>query len=499
MAVVQILKQIFFSSSKSRPNLPFLSFYYDFSTTASSPPSDQPNPSISTVISILAHHRSKSRWGHLLSLCPSGFTPTEFSQIALSLKNNPHLVLRFFDFTQRKSLCNHDLSSYATVIHLFSRGRLTSQAQELIRVAVRLPANDLQTKQELRLFEILVKTYRECGSAPYVFDLLITCCLDVKRIEGALDIVRMLLSRGIGLKISTCNALIWTFSRSQGVISGYEIYREVFGLDSGKIEARVKDVKRVVRIRPNVHTFNALMSCFYKEGLFERVEDTWIEMESLRCEPNCSSYSVLMAVLCEEGKMTEAEKLLEEMRDKNVERDVVAYNTIIGGFCKIGEIGRGEEFFREMGLDGVESSCSTFEHIVNGYCRVGDVDSAILVYKDMIRKTFRPESSTIEALIRGLCDKRRVSEAMEILRVGVEKFGLSPTKNSYMFLIKGFCEDGRMEEALKVQAEMVGKGFEPSLEIYDAFIDGYMEQGNVEMTKMLRTEMFETQKREEDC
>ncbi|KAK0582343.1 hypothetical protein LWI29_024446 [Acer saccharum] len=497
MAVVQILKQIFFSSPKSRPNLHFLSFYYDFSTT-SSPPSDQPNPPISTVVSILTHHRSKSRWGHILSLCPSGFTPTQFSQIALSLKNNPHLVLRFFVFTQRKSLCKHDLSSYATMIHLLSRGRLTSQAQELIRVAVRLPANDLQTKQELRLFEILVKTYRECGSAPYVFDLLITCCLEVKRIDGALGIVRMLLSRGICLKISTCNSLIWAVSRSQGVISGYEIYREVFGLDSEKIEASFKNAKRVVRIRPNVHTFNALMACFYREGLFERVEDTWIEMESLRCEPNCSTYSVLMAVLCEEGKMREAEKLLEEMRDKNVERDVVAYNTIIGGFCKIGEIGRGEDLFREMGLDGVESSCSTFEYLVNGHCRVGDVDSAISVYKDMIRKTFRPESSTVEALIGGLCDKRRISEAMEILRVGVEKFSLSPTKNSYKLLIKGLCEDGNMEEALKVQAEMVGKGFEPSLEIYNAFIDGYMEQGNVEMAKILRTEMLETQKREED-
>ncbi|KAL5855744.1 hypothetical protein ACOSQ4_005546 [Xanthoceras sorbifolium] len=492
---VQILKRIIFSAPKSRPKLHLLSSY-DFST--SSPPSDQPDPPISTVVSVLTHHRSKSRWGHLLSICPSGFTPTQFSQIALSLKNNPHLLLSFFFFTQRKSLCKHDLSSYATVIHLLSRGRLTSQAQELIRVAIRLPAHDLETKQELRLFQVLVKTYRECGSAPFVFDLLITCCLEVKRIGGALDIVRMLLSRGIGLKVSTCNALIWAVSRCDGVISGYEIYREVFGLDSEKIEFCAKDAKRVVRVKPNVHTFNALMACFYREGLFERVEDTWIEMESLGCEPNCYSYSVLMAVLCEEGKMREADKLWEEMREKNIERDVVAYNTIIGGFCKIGEIERAEEFFREMGLNGVESSCSTFEHLVNGYCRVGDVDSAILVYKDMIRKKFGPESSTIEVLIGGLCDKKRVSEAVEILRVGVEKFGLSPTKNSYMFLLKGFCGDGKMEEALKVQAEMVGKGFEPSLEIYHAFIDGYMEQGNEEMATMLRNEMLETQKRKEE-
>lgn len=346
-----------------------------------------------------------------------------------------------------------------------------------------------------------MKTYRECGSAPFVFDLLIKCCLEVKnieKIETCVDIVRMLMSRGLSVKVSTCNALIWEVSRGKGVISGYEIYREVFGLDSDGTEGIGKDVKRVVRVRPNVHTFNALMVCFYREGAFEKVEDVWVEMARLGCEPDCYSYSVLMAVFCEERRMREAEKLWEEMRDKNVEHDVVAYNTIIDGFCEIGEMPRAEEFFREMGLSGVESSSVTFEHLVNGYCRAGNVDSAILVYNDMCRKGFKPEGSTIEVLIGELCDKRRVFEALDILKARVVKFGLFPTEKSYMFLIKGLCEEGKMEEALKVQAEMVGKGFEPSLEIYSAFIDGYMKEGNVEMATMLRKEMFENQVRQED-
>ena len=53
-----------------------------------------------------------------------------------------------------------------------------------------------------------------------------------------------------------------------------------------------------------------------------------------------------------------------------------------------------------------------------------------------------------------------------------------------------------MEEALKVQAEMVGKGFEPNLEIYGAFVDGYVKQGNEEMAEVLRNEMLENQMRE---
>lgn len=350
----------------------------------------------------------------------------------------------------------------------------------------------------MKLFEVLVKTYRECGSAPFVFDLLIKCCLEVKKVETCVDIVRMLMSRGLSVKVCTCNALIWESSRCKGVNFAYETFREVFRLDYQESKSSGKDLKMVVRVRPNVHTYNALMVCFYREGLLERVKDIWVEMEGMGCKGDSYSFGVLMAVLCEEGRMRDAEKLWEEMREKGVEHDAVVYNTIIDGFCKIGEIWRAEEFFREMELSGVESNCVTFEHLVNGYCRVGDVDSAILVYNDMCRKDFRPVGSTVEVLIRGLYDRRRIFEALEILRLGVEKFGVCPTKKSYMFLIKGLCKEQKLEEALKFQAEMVGKGFEPSLEIYNAFIDGYLKQGNVKVANMLRKEMLETQMRHEE-
>jgi pentatricopeptide repeat protein len=36
---------------------------------------------------------------------------------------------------------------------------------------------------------------------------------------------------------------------------------------------------------------------------------------------------------------------------------------------------------------------------------------------------------------------------------------LHSSGKSYELLFKGFCEDGKLEEALKLQSEMVGKGF----------------------------------------
>ncbi|KEH30370.1 PPR containing plant-like protein [Medicago truncatula] len=447
---------------------------------------------ITTAVSILTNHRSKSRWNTLHTLYPNTLPSTDFSQITLHLKNKPHLALHFYQWTQSKSLCHHNLSSYSTIIHILARARLHSHAYNSIKTAL---INDDSSSTPLKLFEILVNSYRDCGSAPFVFDLLIDVCLESRKIESSIEISRMLLSRGISPKVATLNNLISRVCRKFGVDVGFEIYREFFRLDKEKYEIskRGYGFRGFRVVKPNVHSFNTFMLCCYQSGLVEKVEEIWNEMSEMGCDPNAYSYSLLIAAFCDGGRMEDCEKMWEEMRKKEIEADVVSYNTIIGGFCKIGDVGRAEEFYREMGLVGIDATVSTYEHLVKGYCGIEDVESAVLVYKDMLRKDFRPDASTLDMVVRLLCYKGRVEEAMKFLRSGVGKFDLVPKEKSYEALIKGFCFEGRMDEALKLQAEMLGKGFQLNSEIYEVFIDGYVRQGSEEMAEALRKEMLQTQ------
>ncbi|WJX51558.1 hypothetical protein P8452_37742 [Trifolium repens] len=470
-----------------------LTLFFVFSSSSSS--SDQQQNTVTNAVAILTNQRSKSRWNTLHSLYPTTINPIDFSQITLHLNNKPHLALRFFQWTKSKSLCHHNLASYSTIIHILARGRLYSHAYNTIRTA--LNQNDDEhcrfepCSTPLKLFEFLVNSYRDCGSAPFVFDLLIEACLQSRKIEASIQIVRMLLSHGISPKVMTLNSLISRVCRKFGVDLGYEIYREFFRLDEEKCET-LKRGSGFRVVKPNVHTFNTLMLCCYQNGLVERVEEIWGEMSEMNCNPNAYSYSLLMSAFCERDRLDDAEKLWEEMRKKEIEPDVISYNTMIGGFCKIGDVGRAEEFFREMGLVGIDATVSTYEHLVKGYCNIEDVDSAVLVYKDMFRKDFSPDALTLDMVVRLLCGKGRVEEAMEFFRSGVGKFDLVPKGKSYESLIKGLCVEGRMDEGLKLQAEMVGKGFEPNSGIYKDFIDGYIRQGNEEMAEALRKEMLQT-------
>ncbi|XP_077217134.1 tetratricopeptide repeat (TPR)-like superfamily protein [Tasmannia lanceolata] len=440
---------------------------------------------ISSVASILREQRSKSRWNFIKSVYPNGFSTHEVSQIIIRIKNNPRLALRFFIWSEKNSLCNHDLLSYSTIIHILARSRLKSTAQTLILTAIRATEeiDGADLVKAPKLFETLAKTYRLCDSAPFVFDLLIKACLQGNRIDRTVEIVRLLRSRGISPMIGTCNSLIRSVCRSRGSKEGFSIYQEVFRLED-KIRVRV-------RVLPNVQTFNELMLSFYRDGNVEEIDGIRAEMGKFDCKPNVFTYCVLMAVCCDQGKMGEAMKLWGEMGIKQIKPDIMAYNTLIDGLCKNGEMERAEELFREMGLREIEPTCLTFEHLIRGYCRIDDMDSAIILYKDMCMRDFRPEASTVDAVVRGMCNKNKVLEGLRFFRDVMKKGDFFPSRGSYESLIKGFCEEGKIEEALKLQSEMVGKGFEPDFEIYSSFIDGYRKEGDVEKARKLRNEMLE--------
>ncbi|KAF5203143.1 Pentatricopeptide repeat-containing protein [Thalictrum thalictroides] len=466
-----------------------------FFSSSSSPQLSEQNHEretlISSVVSILKEQRSRSRWNFIKTLYPNGFSPREVSEITLRIKNNPRLALRFFLWSEKKSLCSHDLLSYSTIIHILARSRLKSLAQKLIETAIRVSeVNNIEgldvSCKPPKIFETLTKTYRYCDSAPFVFDLLIRACIKAKKIDRTMEIVRMLRSQGIYPTIGTCNLLIRSVSQLRGSDACLSAYREIFNLD--------EDVARA-RVSPSVQTFNTLMLAFYQDGMMWKVEEIWNEMVGDFCydfHPNVYSYSVLLATFCDQGKMDEAMRLWEEMNIKEIKPDVMAYNTLIKGLCENEEMQKAEKLFHKMALDQIEATSVTFEHLIRGYCQVGNVDSAIFLYKDFCRrKEFRLETRTVEEVIRAMCNKNKTFDALKFLRDTMKKHDLCPSGPSYELLIRGLCEEGKMDDALELQTEMVGKGFEPNVEIYNIFISGYNQVGNEEKSRTLKKELFE--------
>ncbi|KAL6005990.1 hypothetical protein ACLOJK_040035 [Asimina triloba] len=456
-----------------------------FSSSASSDRAPADDGVISSVVSVLTEHRSKSRWGYLKSLIGPNIvlSPLEVSQILLRVRNNPHLALRFFVWSQKKSIFTPDVVSYSTMIHVLARSRLKTRALDLVETAIRTWESD---GADASIFKTLARTYRACDSAPFVFDLLIRGYLNLKKVDRAVEIVRMLRSSGIYPMTGTCNSIIQAVAKLRGPCEGFLMYQDMF---NSEIKGGVR-----VRVSPNLQTFNSLVLMFYRDQDLEQIEGVLKEMVKFGCNPNVFTYSILMAAFCDGGRINEAIRLWDEMCIKEIKPDIMAYNTMISGFCSIGQIDRAENLFQEMLLAGINATCTTYECLIKGYCKVGDVDSAIVLYRDMCRMGFWPEASTVDEVIGEMCRTNRVSEGLEFLRDVTRKAEFHPNRVSYEHLVKGFCEKGRMEDAFKLQVEMVGKGYGPDAEIYGSFIQGYSKQGDLERARCLGDEMVEGQR-----
>ncbi|KAL0412516.1 UNVERIFIED_CONTAM: Pentatricopeptide repeat-containing protein [Sesamum radiatum] len=399
------------------------------SSFSSSPPPLSGDDLVLAAVSILKHQRSKSRWSNLRSLLTATkdkrLTASQFSEIAVQLRNNAHLAMRFFHFTVDHSLSSHSLYSYATVIHILARSRLKLHALNLIKSAMcRFPEAPQQvTATPVAILEALVITYRACASAPFVFDLLVRACLESKKIDIAVEIYAILKSKNVYLRTRTCNSLIESVAKSRGCFAGYNLYREIFYLDVDNVVRNRNSGKGVC---PTANTLNVVMIGFYREGLVDKVEEVWQqEFASVGCVPNIYSFNVLMAAYCDEGRMKDAMRVWEEMENRGLNRDAVAYKHLFGGFVGLERLGGPRRFIGKW-------------------------------------KNFSLGSSTVNVIIKSLCDKNKISAASEFYRMAVKKHDVVLEKENYENLTRGLCQEGKTEEALKLQVEMVGKGFRPN-------------------------------------
>ncbi|KAI0501565.1 hypothetical protein KFK09_016510 [Dendrobium nobile] len=454
--------------------LPPLSLSHSFSSSPEIPSvsGDANDSLVSTAVSILRSQRCRSRWNFLKSILPSsGISPSESSAIIIHLRNNPRLALRFFLWSRDHSLCNHNLTSYFTIIHILARSRLRSAALSLLRAAIRSHPNTPPSS----LLQTLALTYRSCDSAPFVFDLLIQAYLHSHNIDPALSVLRSLRSRGIRPLTSTANSLLRATANLRGSAAALNLYRDL-----------------VESFRPNPQTFNTLLLALYRDGRAESNGEILAEMDRCGCDPNAFTYSIQMAGCSD---VTEARRLWEEMAEKGIKPDTTAYNTLIKCYCEAGKVGKGEELYREMVMEGLKTTGTTLELLIKGHCRAGNVEAAMLVYEDMRRKGFGPEAETVDEMLVEMCEKGMVEEGLGVLRgeMGREVVVLGSRRRSYEVVIMGLCGAGRMEEASKLQAEMAGRGLEPDARVYEAFICGYEKAGEFEMADKLRKEMVQMQ------
>ncbi|CAL2271091.1 unnamed protein product [Prunus armeniaca] len=174
-----------------------------------------------------------------------------------------------------------------------------------------------------------------------------------------------------------------------------------------------------------------------------------------------------------------------EVKDRGTHQSDHTFDILIDGLCEQSGLQDAVSFF--MGVENTELAFSCF--IQYHHCIAGSLEEALEFTKDMERHGVQPDTVTYNILCKGFHLLGLMSGAHEVIQKMLIKGLISPDHVTYTILICGHCHAGNIEEALKLQEEMLSRGFQLSVSIYSVLLRSLCKSGRVVEALRLLYEM----------
>ncbi|XP_057811530.1 putative pentatricopeptide repeat-containing protein At5g43820 [Salvia miltiorrhiza] len=277
----------------------------------------------------------------------------------------------------------------------------------------------------------------------------------------------------------------------------------------------------------NSETLFIVMDSYLRAHRVSKATSIFGELEKYGLECNKETLSVALSCLSQRSHVGTACLLFNRMREK-VQCDSSMYNIIIGGWSKFGRVTEVEKFLKLMVDDGVEPNCVTHSHVIEGFGRAGrfddavrifkyleekekvsalssevynamifncianhDIDGALKYYEGMLRDGFEPNVDTYVRIILYFLKKRRVSDAIELLDVMLDR-GVVPSTGTLTEMLKPLCSYGPPYAALMVYNKARKAGCRISMTGYKLLLMRLSRFGKCGMLVKIWEEMQES-------
>jgi len=398
-------------------------------------------------------------------------------------RNHLEEALRVWNGMVRRGF-NSDNHTVSTILHACARQRRPKLAFKLLDDAQlrELPLNDVSVSALLDVFS--KSSLPSCGEK--IFDHLmeqkyvpsvteLNCLIDGYVRIGKMDDANRLFHRmgtiGVAPDRITFNTLLLGFSRAQ---------------DFEKAGKTLDAMTREYKIRPDQHTYNALISACTRGARMEIAFDLFKRMIRSKVEPSLMTFNLLIDVSSRAHNSSMVEKALNllkdhgfqpnlytyniliascgrlqdpdgafrnfrEMKASGITPDQVSYHTLLRVICLAGRFDQVDSLLREMDEAGVGVTCLALNTVLRGYARHGDLEGIRVVCRKLARSGFVKDEFTFGAIIEAFIRARQPRAAFNEFR-NMHLRDLKLSEDLHAWLIESLFQHGFLDEALDVFA-----------------------------------------------
>ncbi|PKA63034.1 Pentatricopeptide repeat-containing protein [Apostasia shenzhenica] len=389
-----------------------------------------------------------------------------------------------------------DLPSATSIFRWASRQRNFQQtAQTYVHIILKLGAAGEGEEMEFYLKEMIKL---DCFDRESNLGLLIESFNRILRPRQALKVFEIARSANLTIPLLSCNVLLGAFvSESVNFNVLLFVYKEMVKarllpdvhtlnciikglcltdqLDSALSQFQRMEKKHCI---PNSWTFELIICGLCSVGRAGEAVDIWKQMVGVHCDVHPEFYERILPLFCGANKLEEAVKLFKMMKDDGVSSNSYLYGVMIKCMCEHLQLENALKMFEEMtGLELTPTEGS-YVDIVYGCCKLGKFFQAV----KFLSGSDPHHSGPYDALISSFCDVGRITEAMSLLKVMIEK-GLCSSL-SWNIIIGLFCEKGNVTKAFEVLCRMIVSSYRPDDVTYSSLVSGYCK--NSEFGKALQ-------------
>ncbi|PKA53299.1 Pentatricopeptide repeat-containing protein [Apostasia shenzhenica] len=264
-------------------------------------------------------------------------------------------------------------------------------------------------------------------------------------------------------------------------------------------------------LAPDACSFNIVMKAHCLLGRVCRAFQLFDEMLDSGCIPGIVTYNILINALCRQGRMEEARALFSQIEEHGIQPNTITYNVLLDGYVKAGKIDEADSMYREMIKKGLAPDCYTFNIIVSGLCKFrrdwksavenlyngassdevrsemlvsslcwnGELQSARFMLTQRSSLIKMPSIAAFNSVIAGYSKQGLDVEAVNMLSIMVDEFGLAPSVGTWESLLLGFCRGGRLVEAKELLYKMMEMSFNVDILAFTIFMDSCFKAGEV--------------------
>ncbi|KAF8387619.1 hypothetical protein HHK36_026272 [Tetracentron sinense] len=362
---------------------------------------------------------------------------------------NPLQALEFFNYTGQRKGFFHTSFSYDTMLYILGRNRKFDKTWEVL-IEMRRKDRSLITPRTVQV--VLARIAKVCSVRQTVESFR-----KFRKLVPEFD--------------TTCfNALLRTLCQEKSMSDARNVYHNL------KHE-----------FRPNLHTFNILLSGWKSS---EEAESFFEEMMQMRVKPDIVSYNCLVDVYCKSREMDKAFKVVIKMKEEEISPDVITYTSIIGGLGLIGQPDKARDVLKDMKEYGFYPDVAAYNAAIRNFCIAKRLGDAYNLMDEMVSKDLNPNATTYNLFFRCYYWSNDLGSSWSLYR-RMMKTGCLLNTQSCMFLTRLFRKQEKVEMALQLWNDMVEKGFGSYILVSDVLLDLLCDMGKLEEAEKCFLQMVE--------